>query len=85
MSPNDRLDGYAAIAACLSELWAVEVSVHAAKRLATRSHRPLPVDGYFGRVWTSREAVTAWVASERDRRGRTLPDAQLDLLALLDE
>jgi hypothetical protein len=67
----DRLYGYAAIAAVLSEAWGERVSEDGAYRLAVRSLRPLPVDGYAGRVWASRAAVLAWVEDERRRRGRT--------------
>lgn len=81
----DRLHGYAAIAAVLSELWGETVSEDAAYRMSSRQVRPLPVDGYQGRVWASRAAITAWVADERQRRGRTAATAdaaQLDLLGI---
>jgi hypothetical protein len=66
----DRVYGYAAIAAVLSELWGAPVSEDGAYRMSTRSTTPLPVDGYQGRVWASRERIGAWVAEERRRRGR---------------
>ena len=80
----DRVYGYAAISAVLSELWGVPVSEDAAYRLASRNVRPLPVDGYTGRVWASRALVVAWVAEERARRGRTAPgdERQQDLFGV---
>ena len=79
-SPSMRLAGYRAIAAALSEAFGWPVSEDAAYRLASRAVRPLPIDGYRGRVWTTRALLDVWVTEERRRTGRVDASRQLSLL-----
>lgn len=74
-----KVRGYVAIAAVLSELFGDDISDDAAFRLASRRVRPLPVDGYAGRVWSCRSWLVRWVEEERQRRNRTNLTSQLGL------